>query len=189
MAKKGRPKIRTRRIYYGPDNDPQALWFDAVVTNAKQSVTINGRDLHALRSRAGTTLGCTLSLAAQDPNNKSAFPHKVMLAAVTRWCLFIVTEINGRKAKAVRYVHSYSELVDLNDTGAIKKLTKDDPGFMDRPLTFHVPPKKNPSPSRAGKKNPQGQIGKSSVFVARGALARAAKAGLIAPGVADQLNR
>jgi len=190
MAKKRR-KLPTRRIYYGPPGAETSLWWNVTTTPAKQNVIIDGNVKHALEASEGETIGCGLSNVAYD--NAEAFPHQVYLAAFSKTGAMIVsrTRKNGEPAHAVVYAHSYGHITDANDTGTLKKMVKESPDVMERSFTLRVPRKNKPSGKTAHGRGGGGGVGvpRGQMFVPRGALARAVRAGRMNAAAAQQLKR
>ena len=180
---RGRPK-KTTRIYYGRDEDGEPLFWTVPVIDAKKSVKINGTLAHAMAGVAGHTIGCHLSKCCKA--NAAAFPHPVKYPAFTQTRAIIVTEVkNGRPSKAIRYSHSYGELVHLNDTDKQKRYLRDHPEIAERSFTLS-PPRKDVARPQKVKPRPRGvYTDEKRAIVPRGALRRAVEAGFVSPGVLD----
>src|SRR5665213_2391650 len=97
-------KSRTARIYYG--EKPMTLYWTVKVRDATRSSRINGTLAEALVGEPGRTLGCHLSVTAQD--HPEAFPHPVLLVSITRSRALVVEKITkGKPSHAVKYAHNY----------------------------------------------------------------------------------
>lgn len=185
-----------QRIYYGPPGNEMSMYWVAKVTDAKRPVVTNGNVLHALKGCKGVTVGCGLSNVAQDAANANAFPHPVLLASFTKSKAIIVTEFvpadkrrrRGFDCYAVRYSHSYRNVVNKNDEGTLKAMVKADPSIMERSFTLRPPRKGGYSSPGHSKHTKVAVRSKNTAVVHRGALARAVKAGLVDKPVADQLR-
>jgi hypothetical protein len=183
---------RPKRIYYGPPGHETSLSWRVKVSDAKRSVVISGAVLHALKAYCGVTIGCALSNVAHDPKNRSAFPHNCYLAQFTKSTALIADKRHNKRKggapyHAVLYAHSYKHLTDFNDTGKLKQLVEKYPDLMEREFTLRPPRKLRPG-SR-GKRTVTGKGKGRYIATHTGALARAVKAGLIGPQVAEQLTQ
>jgi hypothetical protein len=171
------------RIYYGPEGHERDLWWTVEVRDATKAVKINGKLIHAIEGQAGTTVGCSMSNTAVDLDNVGEFPHSVYLAAFTRSRAFVVDKIkNGAPSSAVKYRHSYGDIIDLNDGKALERIAKKDPSIIEREFVLMVPKKRTPKSLLPGPGLTKTGI-TTKAFVPRGALRRAQKAGLISQGV------
>lgn len=182
--------MKTRRIYYGPPGKETSLWWTVRVTDARKNVVVNGALVHAIKGRAGVTIGCALSNTTFDRKNAKAFPHPVYLSVFTKSTALIVDKLgpNGSPSHAVRYGHSYRWVTDANDTGTLKKLAKEDPDLMQRPFLLRPPRVSRKGPHYADPKpGPRGSRASVVPAEARGALARAIKAGRMSKAAAAQL--
>jgi hypothetical protein len=182
---------RTKRIYYGPPGNETALYWTVAVSDARQKVIIDGALRHALKGRSGLTIGCALSNTAFDPKNKSAFPHPVYMAVFNRTTALMVDKLgkNGAPSHAIKYDHSYSWVTDRNDDKTLKKIAADDPEVIERPFVLR-PPKIRRGQQASRHPNRSNSPNKRTIashLEARGALARAIKAGHITKAAATQL--
>jgi hypothetical protein len=187
--KKQRRRHQTAKIYYGPEGRETTMYWTVSVTDAKKTVAINGTTMAALRAHRGVTIGCALSLAAMD--DVEQFGHEVYLISVTKSTLLAVDRLHkdGSPAHAVRYGHTYGAIVDMNDTGKLKKLVKERPEVMERSFSLR-PPRKRPTGPHNVPINPaRGDTPKRTYTHHQGALNRAVKAGRISPSAAEQMSR
>lgn len=138
---------KTKRIYYGPDEDPTLFWWDVEWSNATKSVVINGSLLHAIEGMPGHSVGCRLSNAAVDKENAKAFPHPVYLAAFYKRTALIVDDLakNGTPVHAVVYDHDYANFVNMNDAGTMEDV------YKDKRFYLRVPRNRSDSPSHENK--------------------------------------
>jgi hypothetical protein len=191
MAKQHTHKYDTKRklarIYYGPEGFETSMWWTVTVTDAKKGVTINGTTAAALRGHPGVTIGCALSMAGMD--NAGHFPHDVFLVSVTKSTMLVVDKLHkdGTPAHAVRYGHNYGRIVDLNDTGQLKKLVKERPEIMERPFQCNVPRKRPTGPHGNHKRTSVSGTHRVSTNL-HGSLARAVKAKRIGEHAAQQMS-
>lgn len=177
--RKAVPRQKTARIYYGV-SEGEPLFWRVRVTDAKGPVQMPGTLVDALTGKAGATIGCHLSNCAK--RNAEVFPHPVKFASFIKSTAYIVTKIkNGQATDAVRYRHSYSELVDLNDSDKNRRKVRDNPLLAERTFTLYPPQAARPH-RHHGYRPPEaheGTTGELRAVVPRGALARAQRAGLI----------
>lgn len=181
-------KACTKRIYFGPPGKEKSLYWTVKVRNAKKAVRINGSVADALAGISGVTIGCALENTVRA--NPNAFPHPVLLGAVTKRTALIVDSRNadGTPKTAVLYEHNHGRFVDLNDTGDLKKMVKENPKLMERQFMLLPPAKRKPLgiSRNSGVKKPHD--GNGAVIVPRGALRRAQKAGLVGEHMASALT-
>jgi len=206
---------KTKRIYYGPDENPCAFWWDVEWENAKKTVKINGTLEHAIEGIAGSSIGCRLSNCAIDVENQSAFPHPVHIAAFYKTTALIVDKLakNGTPCHAVVYEHEYGNFVDLNDVSNLEPVYKDRSFVLRAPSQRKKVPVQKPQaanefaveipfsalkPSKASKAD---EITEHSVEVFtpssspkhaaafKGAMGRAVKAGILGRPAAGQMAR
>lgn len=151
---------KTKRIYYGPDENPCALWWDVKWSPAKKGVVINGNLEHAIEGIAGSSIGCRLSNVAFDEKNKSAFPHDVYLAAFYKSTALIVDHVaeNGTPAHAVVYEHDYADIIDLNDLGNLEPVYKDKRFYLRPPRNRVGEKQKKTTPPPEGGGTPAKEI-------------------------------
>ncbi len=182
-------KRRTKRLYYGPDEDPLSMYWTVTLSHARQDVTINGAVMDALRSQQGTTIGCSLSNTATNKRNADAIPHPVFLAVMTKTRAYLVDKKwpDGSPKHAVEYAHSYGHITDRNDNGTLKKMVLENPAIMERAFTLRVPPSLSKVHPKRGDQG-TGQGGRGQAILPRGALLRAQKAGFITKAAAEQLS-
>lgn len=181
-------KHRTRRVYYGPDDNEHSLYWDVEVRDATRTVRVNGELSHALRAHKGVTIGCAISITAQE--NPDAFPHKVLLASVTKRTMIVIDKLQSRKkgppiVTGVLYYHAYPELTEMNDDGTLKKLVQERPDLIARQLTFTPPPDQSKSRGKHTGLNPEKKPKRP--YIPRGALGRAVRAGIVKPGFAEAI--
>jgi len=168
---------KTTRLYYGLNSETgDRLYWVLKVRNATRPVKLNGTVEQAMRGGAGVSIGCHLSHTAKD--NKSAFPHPVLYVSFTKSVALVVTKIRkGQPTECVRYRHSYSNYVDLNDSDPSKSTIKAHPELFNRQFTLR--------PYKEGENHWKPEYGRketgqrSKFQMARGELARMKKAGLI----------
>jgi hypothetical protein len=186
MRNKSKPR-KTMRIQYGTGEVP--LYWTVKVTDAKQDVIIDGTLWHAITGTPGHTIGCHLSNCAKD--NKHRFPHPFLVASFTKATCAIATKVtNGAPSHAVRYMHSYGKLVDLNDTDKTRQTIKNNPEMAERSFVLRAPKGLRRKGGRKPEIRPTGKhTGTSTHFVPRGALSRARKAGLVTADLANALNQ
>lgn len=180
------------RIYYGPEGRETSLWWDVRVRDAKTNVEMKGSTYHALLGLSGRTIGCALSNVAFDEKNRRLFPHGCHLVYVVKSRVIVIDSLkrNGTPKTGVRYNHSYRRIVDANDDKTLKKMVRENPDLMERPFTLLAPRKRSKASLQKGAPgHAPGTTRKSSrVFMPRGALARAVKAGLISKAAVSQLS-
>ena len=188
MAKKRR-KRATIRIHYGVskyDINKEFYWT-VPVTNAKHDVVTRGTMADALSGEPGLTIGCHLSNVAMT--SRKAFPHDVIMAAFTKSRAAIIDKIAGGKpAHCWLYEHSAGSWVDLNDEDHDKNFVKKHPELEGKEFVLRAP-KKRPAGAGGGRTTAlQPKRGSGEAFrLARGALRRAEKAGLIDKGIKSVL--
>jgi len=176
-----RKRKRTARIYYGQNLDSkERLFWTVPFTEAKETVEIDGSVLDAIRGVRGTTIGCHLSNCAK--RNSKQFPHPFVMAAFTKSTAFIITKIKkGKPTHAVKYDHSYGDLVELNDKEITKSFVATHPELTDRKFRLR------PCRPFRGEQRHHGNTGATNhekrAIVPRGALKRAVDAGLVTPGL------
>ena len=180
---------KTHRIYYNePGKTP--LWWDVNVTDAAKSVKLKSTLADALAGKAGSTVGCHLSVCAQ--RNKDVFPHPVIMAAFTRSVCHIIDQVkNGKPFHAWRYFHKYGNLVDLNDKDKRKAKIKARPELVEREITLDKPWRNPPRPlavKQRSEGNKAAEHRPKRSKVPYGALARAVKAGLVDKPIATALS-
>lgn len=181
---------KTARIYCGPVGHEKSVYWTVAITDAKNSVTVNGAVAHALRAKPGVTVGCALSNVASDAANVKAFPHPVKLVSITKSTAYVVDKVNkaGIPSHAVRYGHNYGRITDCNDQRTLNALVKESPETMERPFTLYPPRARRIKPRATPVKGAFVRKVSGVAFVPRGALARAVKSGVIGEHVAEQLS-
>jgi hypothetical protein len=181
---KKRKQNSVAKIYYNYPDPP--LYWKVRVINAEVSVTINGSLEHALKGYPGTTIACHLSNCGMAKENKSAFPHPCLLVAFTPTTAYVVTKFkHGKAVEAVRYSHSYSRLVHLNDTKVNDTFIKTHPEMFERSFTLRPWRKqirRGGLPTGNGNSRPK-------IVADKGARLRAMKAGLITKPVAEAIEQ
>lgn len=189
-------KPRTTRIFTGTPEYPEYLRVKVI--DAKEKLTINGTMADALMGRPGLTVGCQLSFCAQ--NNADAFPHPVIVVAVTKSTLLAVAELfnEARRNKefkkhgfridglAYKYRHSLGKWVKMNDTDKAKATVKAHPELAERPFTLYPPT--GPRLDQRKDRNRGNRTGTKVPTIPAGALRRAVAAGLVNEGVAGVLE-
>jgi hypothetical protein len=180
------------RIYYGPKGRETSLWWTVRVRDAKTNVEMNGSTYNALVGLSGQTIGCALSNVAFDEKNRRLFPHGCHLVYVVKSRVIVIDSLkkNGMPNTGVRYNHSYRHITDANDAGTLKKMVRENPAVMERSFLLRAPKKRSKASLQKGASgHAPGTTRKSSrVFIPRGALARAVKAGLISKVAVNQLS-
>jgi hypothetical protein len=171
---------KTTRLYYGLHRETgKRLYWTLKVRNATKPVKLSGTVEHAMLGKTGVSIGCHLSKTATA--NKSAFPHPALYISFTKSIALVITKISkGVPSACVRYRHSYSRYVDLNDTEPAKAVVKAHPEFFNREFTlgaykeqkFHWKPE-------YGRRETGERVKKHLTRLARGELARMEKAGLM----------
>jgi hypothetical protein len=182
----GRPRNFARITYAANPATGHPLYWRVLVRDAKKPVRVNGRLFDAIKGEPGAIIGCHLSHCAL--RNAEAFPHPCLLPVFTRTTALIVSKIKrGQPVEAVRYRHGYSELVDLNDTDITKSYVQDHPEITERSFLLSPPaartPRSLPAPPARPKRGGSSSHAGPQRGVPKGALARAAKAGLINKGL------
>jgi len=173
----------TARLYLIPPdaNGNSGVFFTVKVKDATRSVSINGTIDHVLGSYRGVTLGCHLSNVAWA--NASAFPHRCLMAPFfTKTVCYVVDKIRGGvPISAVRYNHSYGELVDMNDTGENLARVRRDPNWAEREFILRPPQKFIPNRPRSFSSGdqPTNPATRMAAVMSNGALRRALRAGLV----------
>jgi len=177
------------KVYFGPDGNPNLFW-NIKVKNATKDVNISGKMIHALNGASGLTVGCHLSNAVADAENRDAFGHDVKLVVVTKTRMVAVTRITGGlPSEGILYHHKLGKFVDLNDTKKSKAFIKNNPDFFEREFAFLAPRKRPPEKKGGHGRAAPGTEKSRSAVIPNGAMRRAVKAGLIAKPVAEQLAR
>lgn len=191
--KKDQDRVRPRktmRIVYGTGK--HRLYWTVRVSDAKKDVVVNGSLMDALRGTPGETIGCHLSNCAV--RNASSFPHECHLASFTRHTCAIVDKIsNGAPSHAVRYMHNYGDLVDLNDTDKEKKKIRENPKLAEASYILKAPRGLvmlgSSHTVKGVSHKPAGKIDHSRThLVPRGALLRARRAGLVTADLANAIS-
>ena len=127
---------KTTRLYYGLSKTGKPLYWTLKVKNATRPVKFKSTVEEAMKGRAGSTIGCHLSLAAMK--DKDTFDFPVEYVAFTRTGALAVTKVvNGSPSHCVRYRHNYSKYVDLNDKDPTKKVVKEHPELFNRNFILH----------------------------------------------------
>jgi len=178
LKKTRRTKPRKNTIiYYGTGK--VKLYWSVRVHDAKKDVTIDGTLMDAINGTPGETIGCHLSNCAIS--NKSKFPHECILPAFTKGTCHIIDKVtNGKPSHAVRYIHSYGKLVDLNDTDKTRDTILRNPRLAQTTFTLRAPRGGRKKGAGHASTRPTGKrTGESTATVPRGALARARKANLV----------
>jgi hypothetical protein len=188
MAAIKRTKVKKRatvRIYYGVNkyNVKDCFYWTVPVTLAKQDVIMRGTMADALSGEPGVTIGCHLSNVALT--SRRIFPHAVILPVFTKSRAVIVDKIAGGKpAHCWLYEHSAGHWVDLNDEDSSKEIVKLHPELEGKEFVLHAPRKRAAGSGGGGKTALQPARGSNEAFkLARGALGRAEKAGLLDKGM------
>lgn len=181
----------TAKIYYSFDPGPRLYW-KVKVKNATKAVTLNGTLAHALSGYPGSTISCHLSNCGMDKHNKAVFPHPCHLVSITPTTAYVVTKFkDGKAVEAIRYLHSYRELVELNDTKVDDKFIKSNPSLFERSFTlrpYKTQINRGGVHTGTNKQRPRVMIN-AHAFTHKGALRRAEKAGLITKPVAAALEQ
>lgn len=180
-TRKARKKQRLARIYYGRDNESnEPLYWIVRVTDARHVVEMNGSLADAILGTPGSTIGCHLSNCAK--RNAKVFPHPCKVAAFTKTSCLIVTEVkNGSPTKAVKYAHSYGDLVELNDKDHGKNHIKAHPELAEKVFRLRLPPKDHGKSTWKHTRRAEGAPRRTKI--PHGALKRAIDAGLVSPGL------
>lgn len=189
LPKSNRKKVETVRIPIAMiGRDGKALSFCCRVVDGKADVLVNGNAGHALRASRGKTIGCAISLMAYE--NKTLFPHEVLLVHVTASRLYIVDKVNAQNqpCHCVRYEHSYGHVTECNDAGTLKEMVKENPALMERSFTIRVPRVGKPRGPHSTKRAVTTNVGARRGGVTRGAMHRAMAAGFITLEAARQLR-
>jgi hypothetical protein len=191
MAKQARKKQRVINVILGVNkyNIKKSLPLAVRISEAKQNVTLRGTIADAMAGLPGQSFGCHLSDTAV--RNRKLFPHDVVLAAFYKSQAIIIDEIysGGRRAQAQAhgwlYEHSAGQWVDLNDEDKDKNFVKEHPELEGKEFTLRVPRKRVPNGGGGGNRTAlQPKRGSKEGFkLARGAMRRAEKAGLIDSGL------
>jgi hypothetical protein len=192
ISQRGRPK-NFARIHYGANPaSGEPLYWRVRVRDAKELVRVNGRVIDAIKGVPGNTIGCHLSHCVMD--NERAFSHPVKLASFTRSVAYIINKIKGgRPVEAFRYTHACSDLVDLNDTDVSKRYVREHPEIAGRSFVLRPPVKRGQrrksarTHGEAAERQSRPRI--KTTAPPRGALARAAMAGLVSKGFLSVLGR
>lgn len=189
MAAKKRRKRLTVRIYYGVNkyNVKEHFYWTVPATLAKKDVVMRGTMADALAGEPGLTIGCHLSNVAK--NNRNAFPHNFLMAAFIKSRAAVVDKVAGGKpAHCWLYEHSAGDWVDLNDEDKSKNIVKLHPELEGKEFVLRAPRKRAPGSGGGNKTALQPKRGANEAFrLARGALGRAEKAGLIDRGMKSVL--
>lgn len=196
-------KVRRRKIVSIRISDPgqPPLFLRVLIRNAKRPITMRSTFAEALAGKPGENLACRFALCAE--HNRVLFPHDFVMASFTKSTAIIVDEIKkGRCGKyeydatGVRYAHRLSTYVDLNDEDKDKEIIKNYPELMEMKVGLYVPQMRASQAeafkkylANGGTRLRERSTNPKSPKVMRGALARAVKAGLISPPVAQILKR
>lgn len=178
MKRKAKAKPRkTMRIYYGTGK--VKLYWTVRVHDAKKDVEMEGTLWDAINGTPGETIGCQLSNCTL--NNATKFPHPCILPSFTKdVCAIIDRVVDGAPSHAVRYVHGYGDIVELNDTDKTKQKIRQNPGLAERTFVLRAPRgNKKKGAVRRTNTTTGNNSGVKSPLVPRGALARARKANLV----------
>ena len=188
MATKRRKRM-TVRIYYGVNkhNIKDHFYWTVPVTLAKQDVEMRGTIADALSGEPGVTIGCHLSNVAL--NNRKVFSHDVIMAAFTKSRAAIIDKVAGGKpVHCWLYEHHAGNWVDLNDEDSTKEFVKLHPELEGKKFILHAPRKRPAGSGGSNRTALQPKRGSGEAFkLARGALRRAQKANLVAPGMESVL--
>lgn len=183
----GRPKNFARIPYAANPATGHQLYWRVRVRDAQKPVHVSGRLFDAIKGEPGAIIGCHLSHCAL--RNAEAFPHPCLLPVFTRSTALIVSKIKrGKPVEAVRYRHSYAEIVDLNDTDITKNYVREHPEITERTFLLSPPQSRSPGARRpAARRLKQGasrrDVGGPRPGVPKGALSRATNAGLVNKGL------
>ncbi len=169
-------KLPTAKVHWGIDKRTgEPVFWRVKIEEGRHIVRINGAVEDAVKGKPGVTIGCHLSNCAK--RNARAFPHPCLMASFTKSRVIVVTRIkNGVPTHGVRYVHEYSDLVELNDTDFEKEYVKKHPELVERQFTLYPP---GPRKKRGESGNHDHDDGSKKSSTPRGALARAIDAGLV----------
>lgn len=168
---------KTTRLYYGLNAETgERLYWTLKVRNAVKPVTLNGTVEDAMKGKPGLSIGCHLSQTAYA--NRSAFSHPALYISFTKAVVLVVTKVSkGSPTECVRYRHSYSKYVDLNDKDPSKTVVKEHPELFNRAFTL--------GPYREQENHWKPEYGRnetgarSKTQMARGELMRMKNAGLV----------
>jgi hypothetical protein len=136
----------------------------AKLFDATEEVVIDGNAITALRGKRGYSIGCALSIVAEE--KRKAFPHPLEIMVVIATIAYALFP-KGRDWWAVRYGHEYKHIVDANDEGNLKRLVEENPdvlsGLKFSPVKDHSTSRHLSSPSKIAEKavaaNPEKSIG------------------------------
>src|SRR4030095_1117166 len=188
MNKRRKKPNNRAKIYYSYDPEPRLYWW-VKVKNATTSVKLKGSLAHALLGYPGMTVACHLANCSTDKINKSAFPHPCHLASFNPTTAFIVTKFkDGAAVEAVRYLHSYRYLVELNDKKINNDFIKEHPDLAERSFILR-PYKKQPRRGGTHTGTHEARPKIAHLINHRGALGRAQLAGLISRPVAEAIKQ
>lgn len=168
---------RTLRLVYGlhPETGEKLYWT-LKIKNATKAVNLQGHLQHAIEGAPGGGIGCYISLAGQDKENRAAWAHPVKYVCVRKNTAIAITKITrGQPSHGVRYRHSLGKLVDLNDCSSKRKI-RELGELFERTIRL-LPYKSEKAHWRPeyGRK----ETGERTFKLPRGELARMKKAGLI----------
>jgi hypothetical protein len=185
MVKKYAERLKIKQLFFYDKNGAEVK-LTCWVQDAEKEVWMQGHALHVINGEPGLSFACALAKCSKDKENREKFPDGCRLASFLKSTAFIVThkKIQGLPV-AIRYHHSYGALVDLNDERVAQEKARKDPEFFERSYRLRVPLKAVHKPGRHITKNHNGPSHRA--VLPRGALARAMRAGLIDPRIAESV--
>lgn len=184
MTKRKKLKKLYHSIYYDPDDLSRRYMVEC--SPAKQEIVLMREIVDILKSKQGTTIGCTNSNCAV--RMKDIFPHPVIFSEFTKTSVYILDKLdrNGQPKHCVWYKHNDGESVDLNDVIVDRK-------ELAETIDHHKKIRLLVPRSRAGIKKPTGkgprsdkytEVARRKVHLSHGAKLRAQKAGFFFPQTA-----
>ena len=135
------PRLKSKIVFFYAKNGA-LLSIPVWIEDATEDVWIQGHALHALNGVPGLTFACAIANVATDKENAKCFPHSVRYVAVHQSVLIAITkEIRNKRPVAIRYAHSYGQLVSLNDESKSQEMAKTNPEFFERSYHLRIPRK------------------------------------------------
>lgn len=179
MSKKKLIRVRDHSIYYDPRNLKRRIVVPCFAAN--KEVELQRDAIDVLRSKRGTTIGCTNSNCASRLG-KLAFGHEAYLVEFTKTSCYVVDKLdrNFQPVRCIWYKHSDGATIDLNDhvSDRTELLRRVDANGVVRLR----PPKLRQGTVVKSGKGPRAEIGVETErrkAISYGAARRAKKAGLV----------
>lgn len=191
MNRPTRKKRRTVILYAGPDRNPALIKYRCTVKRALKAVRLLGEVSLVQKAKCGKPIGCYYSELSKF--RKDDFPHPVRLAYFTASRAYIVDTVDklGHPKTVIEYRHDEGRHTDMNDTGALKRMTKGELAlFGERHINLYPLQRARMSPTGHKPSGPHNVSLEmhTGLIIPRGARRRFETAGLISREVVDQLD-